>query len=70
MDMYDKYESELSSLKAKMEKESGYKIEINKPNSLLTGWVCPRCQIVHGPFTSSCGCPPSTITRSSTDATF
>ena len=32
----------------------------DRPNtSLPTGWVCPRCQIVHAPLTLECSCRPA-----------
>jgi hypothetical protein len=31
------------------------------------GWMCPRCNRVHGPFVRQCDCPPiSTVGNSST----
>lgn len=27
----------------------------------LTGWICPRCQKVHSPFSTTCDCMPTTI---------
>ena len=30
--------------------------------SHLQGWECPRCHAIHGPFVSTCGCPPPSWT--------
>jgi hypothetical protein len=34
--------------------------DFGKP-AMLTGWLCPRCQKVHGPFVQTCDCPPDYI---------
>ena len=31
-----------------------------KEQPILTGWICPRCGIVHSPFVTQCSCPPPT----------
>lgn len=40
-----------------------------QPNTYLYGWICPRCQKVHSPFSLTCDCPPPYIisTGTSTD---
>lgn len=32
-----------------------------------TGWLCPRCQKVHSPYSTTCDCKPQAITSGSTD---
>jgi hypothetical protein len=32
---------------------------LDKP--LMYGWICPRCQTVHSPFTSECTCMPPMV---------
>ena len=27
----------------------------------LYGWICPRCQKIHSPFSLTCDCPPPYI---------
>ena len=34
--------------------------ESEKSISPLYGWICPRCGVVHSPFSTQCGCPPPT----------
>lgn len=41
--------------------------ETNKnQNTLLYGWICPRCQKVHSPFVYECDCPPPMIVKTGT----
>lgn len=40
------------------------------PSSAMYGWICIRCGKSYSPYTSSCNCPPPTITRSSTKSNF
>jgi len=28
-----------------------------KQKPVLTGWICPRCGVVHSPFVTECNCP-------------
>lgn len=32
-----------------------------------TGWLCPRCQKVHSPYSTTCDCVPQTITSGSSN---
>jgi len=36
----------------------------------LVGWECPRCFIIHSPFSLSCGCQAKTCTLSETTVNF
>ena len=40
-------------------------LKMGKPQSdkgaYLFGWICPRCQKVHSPFSLICDCPPHYI---------
>lgn len=38
---------------------------INQPNN--TGWLCPRCQKVHSPYSTTCDCKPQTVTSGNTN---
>ena len=29
----------------------------SKQQPVLTGWICPRCGVVHSPFVTECNCP-------------
>jgi len=29
-----------------------------KFSSMLYGWICPRCGLVHSPYSMTCGCTP------------
>ena len=35
-----------------------HKQESEKLISPLYGWICPRCGVVHSPFSAQCFCPP------------
>jgi hypothetical protein len=37
---------------------------IHKP--VLSGWICPRCGVVHNPFVTKCDCPPPIRTGTGT----
>lgn len=30
----------------------------------LIGWECPRCRMIHSPYSTHCFCPPPTFTIS------
>lgn len=45
------------------------KAESVKVQPLFYGWICPRCGVVHSPFSTQCNCPPpvNVSTGASTD---
>lgn len=50
----DEYEAHIAELKKQW-------AEQNNKSPVIYGWICPRCQAIHGPFVSGCGCVPRSI---------